>query len=134
VVSSEEELPEEGIRGTVQIYGADGQPVGYDAEGVTALRTGGYRLAVESAAKTPDLLVRLDARGAVQQEIPLPAAVAAAITTNGLAGIAVSGSDVWVAVQRPLNTFAVTGNDAIDDATGETVFLRLGRLFQTGGR
>ena len=25
--------------------------------------------------------------------------------------------------------YAVTDNDAIDDATGETVFLRLGRLF-----
>jgi hypothetical protein len=25
-------------------------------------------------------------------------------------------------------TYAVTDNDAIDDATGETVFLRLGRI------
>jgi hypothetical protein len=167
VVSSEEELPEEGIRGTVQVYGAGkslfpslvsrhdipwgtlsglsavpgapqqlisvtdgadsptrlltintaarpaaitreltvtkaGKAVGYDAEGVAALRTGGYWLAVEGSATTPNLLVRLDARGAVQQEIPLPAEVAAAITGNGLEGIAVSGSDVWVAVQRPI--------------------------------
>ena len=167
VVSSEEELPEEGIRGTVQIYGAgrglfpslvsrndipwgtlsglsavpgrpnrlvsvtdsaysptrlltidtgprpaaivaeltvtkDGQPIGYDAEGVAALRTGGYWLAVEGSAAKPNLLVRLDARGAVQQEIPLPPEVAAAVTTNGLEGVAVSGPDVWVAVQRPL--------------------------------
>jgi len=167
VVSSEEELPAAGIRGTVQVYGfgrslfpsivsrhdigwgtlsglsavpgrrhelvavtdsaytptrlltvdtaarpaaitgqltvtRDGKAVGYDAEGVAALRGGGYWLAVEGAAKTPNLLVRLDARGAVQQEVPLPAEVAAAVTTNGLEGIAVVGDDVWVAVQRPL--------------------------------
>ena len=167
VVSSEEELPEEGIRGTVQIYGAgpslfpslvsrrdipwgtlsglsavpgrprqlvsvtdsaysptrlltidvaarpavvvreltvtkDGTVAGYDAEGVAARPDGGYWLAVEGSATRPDLLVRLDARGAVQQEIPLPPEVAAAVTTNGLEGIAVTGADVWVAVQRPL--------------------------------
>jgi hypothetical protein len=80
----------------------DGVPAGYDAEGVAALAAGGYWLAVEGSATKPDLLVRLDARGAVQREIPLPAEVAAAVTANGLEGIAVLGSDVWVAVQRPL--------------------------------
>ncbi|AGZ40108.1 hypothetical protein AFR_09095 [Actinoplanes friuliensis DSM 7358] len=167
VVSSEEELPDEGIRGTVQIYGfgrssfpslvsrntipwgtlsglaavpgrkdqlvsvtdsaysptrlltidtavrpaaiireltvtKDGRPIGYDAEGVATLRTGGYWLAVEGSASTPNLLVRVDERGRVQEEVPLPADVAAAVTTNGLEGIAVAGTDVWVAVQRPL--------------------------------
>ncbi|MEU7909016.1 esterase-like activity of phytase family protein [Actinoplanes sp. NPDC049118] len=169
VVSSEEEIPDEGIRGTVQIYGLgdsagafpslvsrgdiawgtlsglsavpghtgrlvavtdsaysptrlltidtaarpaaitaeltvtrNGTPVGYDAEGVAALPSGGYWLAVEGSATKPNLLVRTDARGAVQQEIPLPADVASAVTSNGLEGVAVAGSDVWVAVQRPL--------------------------------
>jgi hypothetical protein len=87
-----------------------GRPVGYDAEGIAAVRDG-YWLAVEGSATTPNLIVRLDSRGEVQQEIPLPADVAAAITTNGLEGISVVGKDVWVAVQRPLKgeTFARIG-------------------------
>ncbi|GAA0477659.1 hypothetical protein Ade02nite_68320 [Paractinoplanes deccanensis] len=82
----------------------DGKPIGYDAEGIVARRTGGYWLGVEGSASTPNLLVRLDARGAVQQEIPLPADIAAAVTTNGFEGVAESGGAVWVAVQRPLKT------------------------------
>ncbi|MEV4704950.1 esterase-like activity of phytase family protein [Actinoplanes sp. NPDC049316] len=75
----------------------DGEPVGYDAEGVAALRNGGYWPAVE-----PSLLVRLDAAGRVREEVPLPGDIRATITSNGLEGIAVSGDAVWVAVQRPL--------------------------------
>jgi len=81
-----------------------GRPVGYDAEGIVARKGGGYWLASEGSAETPNLLVRLDARGAVQQEIPLPAAVAAAVTTNGFEGVAETGAAVWVAIQRPLKT------------------------------
>ena len=83
----------------------DGEPVGYDAEGIVARKAGGYWLAVEGSSKTdPNLLVRLDSTGAVQQEITLPADVAAAITTNGLEGVAEAGTSVWVAVQRALST------------------------------
>ncbi|WP_127504046.1 esterase-like activity of phytase family protein [Actinoplanes solisilvae] len=82
----------------------DGQPIGYDAEGLAARAGGGYWLASEGSAKTPNLLVRLDARGRVQQEIPLPADVAAAVTTNGFEGVAENGNAVWVAIQRPLKT------------------------------
>jgi hypothetical protein len=78
-----------------------GAPIGYDAEGIAAF-PGGYWLAVEGSAETPNLLVRLDRAGRVQKEVSLPADVAAAITTNGLEGITVVGDDVWVAVQRPL--------------------------------
>ncbi|GAA0813548.1 esterase-like activity of phytase family protein [Spirilliplanes yamanashiensis] len=172
VVSSEEELPDAGIRSTVQLYGfgapsrfpslhspgtipwgalsglsavpgeptqltavtdsvytptrlltvdtaaaparivrelvvtRDGAPVGYDAEGVAARPAGGWWLAAEGSAKTPNQLVRLSATGAVEAEIGLPAAVAAAVTTNGLEGVAVTGTgdaeQVWVAVQREL--------------------------------
>jgi hypothetical protein len=176
VVSSEEELPDAGIRGTVQVYGIghgefpslvsrdeipwgalsglsgtarknelvtvtdavysptrlltvdvaakpatitsqlmitkNGQPIGYDAEGVAVRKAGGYWLAVE-----PSLVVRLDATGAVQQEIPV---ALTGITSNGLEGIAESGGAVWVAVQR-----AITGDPAAvarigryDPATG----------------
>lgn len=163
VVSSEEELPDAGIRGSVQVYGIghgqfpsivsrdeipwgalsglsgtarrnelvtvtdavysptrllgidvaaepatitsqltitkNGQPIGYDAEGIAVRKAGGYWLAVE-----PSLVVRLDATGAVQQEIPV---TLPGITSNGLEGIAESGGAVWVAVQR-----AITGDPA----------------------
>ncbi|MCO8275979.1 esterase-like activity of phytase family protein [Actinoplanes sp. TRM 88003] len=79
-----------------------GKPVGYDAEGIVARRGGGYWLASEGSAETPNLLVRLDARGAVQQEIALPADIAAAVTTNGFEGVAETGNSVWVAIQRSL--------------------------------
>ena len=83
-----------------------GTPIGYDAEGVAARRNGGWWLAVEGGAGTPNLLVAVDRSGAVTAEVPLPAAVAAAVTTNGLEGVAVTGSgraeQVWVAVQREL--------------------------------
>ena len=83
-----------------------GAPIGYDAEGIAAVR-GGYWLADEGS----NLLVHLNARAEVQQEIPLPADVAAAIGSNGLEGVTVTGNDVWVAVQRPLagETFARIG-------------------------
>ncbi|NMO53028.1 alkaline phosphatase [Actinoplanes sp. TBRC 11911] len=81
-----------------------GAPVGYDAEGIVARQGGGYWLAVEGSAATPNLLVRLDSRARVQQEIPLPADVAASVTTMGLEGVAEVGSSVYVAVQRPLKT------------------------------
>jgi len=84
-----------------------GSPVGYDAEGVAARPAGGYWIAVEGAADSPNLIVRLDANGAVQEEVSLPADVAAAITSNGLEGVAVTGAgdaeQVWVAVQRELS-------------------------------
>ena len=81
----------------------DGRPVGYDAEGLVARQTGGYWLAVEGSTSKPDLLVRLDARGQVQQEVPLPADVAAAVITNGYEGVA------EVAVDH--DTFAVIERD-----------------------
>ncbi|WP_045743519.1 esterase-like activity of phytase family protein [Actinoplanes rectilineatus] len=96
----------------------DGTPIGYDAEGIVARKQGGYWLAVEGSASTPNLLVRLDAKGRVQEEITLPADVAATITTNGLEGVAESGTSVWVAVQRtlkgdPANTARIGRYDTV---------------------
>ncbi|MEV4275839.1 esterase-like activity of phytase family protein [Actinoplanes xinjiangensis] len=98
----------------------DGTPVGYDAEGLVVRKAGGYWLAVEGtgAGKDPDLLVRLDARARVREEIPLPADVAAAVTANGLEGVAEVGGAVWVAVQRtikgdPANTARIGRYDTI---------------------
>ncbi|WP_229072337.1 esterase-like activity of phytase family protein [Actinoplanes sp. DH11] len=96
----------------------DNKPVGYDAEGLVAREKGGYWLAVEGSASTPNLLVRLDSRGRVQEEITLPADVAATITTNGLEGVAENGRHVWVAVQRtlkgdPANTARIGRYDTV---------------------
>ncbi|MEV6345989.1 esterase-like activity of phytase family protein [Actinoplanes sp. NPDC051851] len=82
----------------------NGEPVGYDAEGLVARKGGGYWLAVEGtgAGKEPNLLVRLTAAGEVREEIPLSADVANAVTGNGLEGVAEAGTSVWVAVQRTI--------------------------------
>ncbi|MEV0713330.1 esterase-like activity of phytase family protein [Asanoa sp. NPDC050611] len=86
----------------------DGKPIGYDAEGVAARPDGGYWVAVEGdgTAEKPNLIVRLNDKGAVQEEITLPADVAANVTSNGFEGIAATGEgageQVWVAVQREL--------------------------------
>ncbi|WP_433274626.1 esterase-like activity of phytase family protein [Actinosynnema sp. CS-041913] len=83
----------------------DGEPVGYDGEGIAARRGGGYWLAAEGdGKKLPNLLVEVAASGAVVREVPLPAAVAATATGNGFEGVTTTGrgagEQVWVAVQR----------------------------------
>lgn len=83
----------------------DGQPVGYDGEGIAARRGGGYWVAAEGdGKKLPNLLVEVTASGAVVREVPLPATVAATATSNGFEGVTVTGrganEQVWVAVQR----------------------------------
>jgi hypothetical protein len=103
----------------------DGQPIGYDAEGLVARKAGGYWLGVEGSASTPNLLVRLNAAGAVQQEVPFPADIAAAVTTNGIEGVAEVGDYVWVAVQRSLKTDPQTINriGRYNTKTGEWAWL-----------
>ncbi|BCJ45163.1 hypothetical protein GCM10010168_69640 [Actinoplanes ianthinogenes] len=97
----------------------NGEPVGYDAEGLVARKSGGYWLAVEGSSSTkPNLLVRLNAAAEVQEEIPLSADVAAAVTGNGLEGVAEVGTNVWVAVQRaikgdPANTNRIGRYDTV---------------------
>ncbi len=85
-----------------------GAPAAYDAEGIAARPGGGFWLASEGAKGPQNLLVRLDASGAVQQEIPLPADVAAGLGGQGFEGVTVVGSgggeQVWVTLQRPVST------------------------------
>jgi hypothetical protein len=83
----------------------DGQPVGYDGEGIAARRGGGYWVAAEGDGKSlPNLLVEVTASGAVVREVSLPTTVAATATSNGFEGVTVTGrggrEQVWVAVQR----------------------------------
>jgi Esterase-like activity of phytase len=83
-----------------------GAPVGYDIEGIAARRGGGYWLAVEGDPKEnlANLLLDVDAGGAVVAEIPLPEQVAAGATANGFEGVTTIGEgpdeQVWLAVQR----------------------------------
>ncbi|SFA77747.1 Esterase-like activity of phytase [Amycolatopsis marina] len=98
----------------------DGAPVTYDAEGIAALRDGGYWLAAEGKPKDGirNLLVRLDSRGVVRQEVALPPGVEAGASSNGFEGVAVvghgRGEQVWVAVQREWR----------DNRPGEVTFAR----------
>jgi LPXTG-motif cell wall-anchored protein len=95
----------------------DGAGVKFDAEGLATRPDGGFWLAVEGKTGPENKVVRIDAAGAVQQEISLPAEVTGKLAGNGLEGIAVTGSGatetVWVALQREL--------------TGETGTVRIGR-------
>ncbi|MGH3756073.1 MAG: esterase-like activity of phytase family protein, partial [Pseudonocardiaceae bacterium] len=82
-----------------------GAPVGYDAEGIATRPGGGYWIAAEGNGRAiPNLLVEVDARGAVVREVPLPADIARAATSNGFEGVTTIGRGaserVWVAVQR----------------------------------
>ncbi|BBH66780.1 hypothetical protein ACTI_34650 [Actinoplanes sp. OR16] len=95
-------LSTDGVISRELVVTKDGVPAGYDAEGLVARKQGGYWLAVEGSSSSANLLVRLNSAGAVQEEIPLSADVAAAITSNGLEGVAETGKYVWVAVQRAI--------------------------------
>ena len=82
----------------------------YDLEGVAARAEGGFWVASEgrtnAGSSRPNLIVRLDATGAVLAAVPLPPGVTAGANSSGFEGIAVTGTDagddevVWVAVQR----------------------------------
>jgi hypothetical protein len=87
----------------------DGKPVGYDAEGIAQRADGGFWLASEGdpdkkPAPLANLLVRLNTKAEVQEEIALPAELAQHATRFGLEGVTVTGSGdqevVWLAVQR----------------------------------
>jgi hypothetical protein len=88
----------------------DGKPVeNLDLEGIALSSDGGFWLASEGNPereknKTSSLLLRVDAKGIVQEEIALPEALASQATRFGFEGVTVTGSGadktVWVAVQR----------------------------------
>ncbi|MBW4696367.1 MAG: esterase-like activity of phytase family protein [Aphanocapsa lilacina HA4352-LM1] len=84
----------------------DGAPANYDLEGIAVAPEGGFWLASEGeeANNPPNLLIRTDASGAVQEEITLPADIAARVGDNGFEGVAVSpsGRKVYTVIQREL--------------------------------
>ena len=88
----------------------DGAPATLlDLEGIALAADGGYWLASEGNPerdenKTHSMLVRVDAAGAIVDEIAMPDALAANATRFGFEGVTVTGSGadetVWLAVQR----------------------------------
>ncbi|WP_029356492.1 esterase-like activity of phytase family protein [Bosea sp. 117] len=88
----------------------DGQPAkGLDLEGVAVRPQGGFWVASEGNPEkkenpTQNLLLRVSATGAIEEEIALPAELAAQATRFGFEGVTVTGSGadetVWIAVQR----------------------------------
>jgi sugar lactone lactonase YvrE len=83
----------------------------FDLEGIAAREEGGFWLASEGrtgAASTsrPNLLVRIDDDGTIEQTVELPATLVSKATSSGFEGLAVTGTSagddevVWVAFQR----------------------------------
>lgn len=73
-----------------------------DLEGITLDGEGGFWLASEgnTAKMVPHGIVHVDAEGAIDKQIGLPAELAAGETRFGFEGIAKLGDRLWMAVQR----------------------------------
>ncbi|WP_312796476.1 esterase-like activity of phytase family protein [Tianweitania sp.] len=85
----------------------DGKPAAdLDLEGVAIAKEGGFWLASEGNTKErKNLLLHVDAKGAIVQEMELPADIAATATSSGFEGVTVTGEGddqlIWLAQQRP---------------------------------
>ncbi|MGW9332471.1 esterase-like activity of phytase family protein [Bosea sp. NPDC055594] len=89
--------------------GKDGKPAAYDLEGIATRPGGGFWLASEGNPEhkekpTKNILLRVSAKGEVEEEIFLPEALEKQATRFGFEGVAVTGTGadetVWLAVQR----------------------------------
>lgn len=87
----------------------DGKPVDYDLEGIAKAADGGFWLVSEGNPENKDkptenLLLKVSAKGVVEQEIALPAPVAAQATRFGFEGVAATGrgatETIHVVIQR----------------------------------
>lgn len=81
----------------------DGAPaLNLDMEGVTFAREGGFWVANEGDADkgVPHALYRVDASGAIVEEVPFPAALTDHAKRFGAEGITWVGDKLWIAIQR----------------------------------
>ncbi|UIJ70826.1 esterase-like activity of phytase family protein [Aurantimonas sp. HBX-1] len=81
----------------------DGQPAEkLDLEGIAPAADGGFWLASEGDAEKeiPHQLLRVDADGAIVEEVPFPEALVAGATRFGAEGVTMDGDTLWVAIQR----------------------------------
>ncbi|SMH42297.1 Esterase-like activity of phytase [Rathayibacter oskolensis] len=87
-----------------------GEPAALDLEGIAARTEGGFWAVTEGATGPENALLELDADGAVQQRITLPAEVADALGSQGFEGVTIEsgaeGDIVWTALQREASTDA----------------------------
>ncbi|MGE9781310.1 esterase-like activity of phytase family protein [Janibacter sp. G368] len=95
------------------VLSKDGEPVGYDVEGLWADADGSFWLAVEGTAvkgggSEGNRLVHVDAQGAVTEEVDLPVGVAAGLGGQGFEGVTGYGTGddavLYAAVQRASST------------------------------
>ncbi|OQW86654.1 MAG: alkaline phosphatase [Rhodoferax ferrireducens] len=100
-----------------------GKPANFDAEGIAQRADGSFWIASEGdpakkGGALKDLLLHVTAKGEVQEEIELPAALASHAVRFGFEGVTRTGSGadevVWIAVQREWK----------DDPQGFTKILR----------
>lgn len=97
------------ITGQLTVKNADGEPTGYDVEGIHARPQGGFWLAVEGTTGAGNKLVRLDGGGKTRQVVPLPADIAAGLAGQGIEGVTATtdrrGHEmVWATLQREVKT------------------------------
>ncbi|MFC8388130.1 esterase-like activity of phytase family protein [Streptomyces sp. NPDC057238] len=97
------------VKRELTVKDADGNPAGYDAEGIFARPRGGFWLAVEGRTGAGNRLVRLDRSGVTRQVVPLPADVAADLGSQGFEGVTATtdarGHEiVWATLQREVGT------------------------------
>ena len=97
------------ITGAVTVTKAGAPAPLLDLEGIAVAAGGGYWLASEGNPErekdpTRSMLLKVDADGAIVEEIALPETLAAEATRFGFEGVTVTGSGagetVWIAVQR----------------------------------
>lgn len=98
------------ITGSVTVTRNGAPASNLDIEGIAQRADGSFWLASEgnperAQNKTANLLLRVSATGAIQEEIPLPEVLAATALRFGFEGVTVTGTGaeeaVWIAVQRP---------------------------------
>ncbi|MFO1104988.1 MAG: esterase-like activity of phytase family protein [Amaricoccus sp.] len=81
----------------------DGKPAQkLDIEGIAPDGKGGFWLASEGRTdrEIPHALIRVDAKGAIEEEVAFPSDLLAHETRFGAEGVAVVGDTVWLAIQR----------------------------------
>jgi hypothetical protein len=116
----------------VEVKNPDGTlATGLDIEGVHARSAGGFWLANEGATGPGNKLIRVDARGVIQQQVPLPSDIAAQVGKWGFEGVAATGSGssevLYAVIQRPLFSNVATTTPAEGNAT------RIGRYDVAAG-
>ena len=114
-----------------------------DLEGVAMAPEGGFWLGsegrVSAGSERPNLIIRTDMDGVVQEAIELPADLVAGATNSGIEGIAAKGKNgvtefVYVVIQRewaddPANTVKI---GRYETATGEWTFVRYPKAAPAG--